>query len=201
MKAVVAILLVTLVCITGLLATNSWQMDLLSYVNQLRSDDIAERKAAAEVIRQHRQEAQNSPAVIAGIEQIVRDFAGNEGRKGTAKTAIELLGDLESSASVPLLVDHLTLSVFYKETKRPQTKEEQFPSVGALIKIGNVSLEPVLTRAQETDDEQVANCAAYVVKRLLKESAQTFIQERVAKQADPKVQQRLLRLEHYLYSR
>ena len=193
------ILLGTLVCISALIVAKEWQTtDLLDYVKQLRSEDIAERQAAAGVILQRKEEALTRADVVAGIEDIVREFGRNEERKGTAKTAIDLLGDFQSSRSVPLLVEHLTLRVFYKETKRPQRKEDLFPSVGALVKIGQSSLDPVLSRAEGTDDEDVTRCAAYVVKGVLKGDARTLIEDRLAHQPDTNVRKRLSAVQQYI---
>ena len=57
--------------------------------------------------------------MIGNLEAIVREFIGTE-RKGTAKTAIVLLGELRANESASLLADNLTFKVFYKETKRLQ---------------------------------------------------------------------------------
>ena len=55
--------------------------------------------------------------MIGNLEAIVREFIGTE-KKGTAKTAIVLLGELRANESASLLADNLTFKVFYKETKR-----------------------------------------------------------------------------------
>lgn len=198
MKLTAILLATVLVCVAGLIYAQQRQVDILAYVNQMRSDNIADREAAARAILQHKQQAQSRPDVISGIEKIVRDFAADDERKGTVKTAVALLGELQSVNSVPLLVEHLTFKVFYKQTKRPQPKEDLFPSVGALIKIGQPSLDPVLIKAGESDDEETARCAAFVVEGILKDGAATFLQERVARETNPIAQQRLLRLQQYL---
>jgi len=190
--------LVVIASVFGLLVARTKHEEMQTLLVQLRSDDINQRENAAKALLARKQDVLKNPGAIIQIENIVREFADNEQRRGTAKTAIGLLGDLQSSGSIPLLVDHLTLRVFYKETKRIQPKEDLFPSVGALIKIGQPSVDPVLSRAEGTDDEQIGQCAAYVVTRVLKDDAAPFVQDRIAHQTDPRGRQRLLVVQKYI---
>jgi HEAT repeat protein len=197
MKTVV-LLTGLVVLVASIIVASEWKSDLSVYVERLRSEDIAVRNTAADAILERRQEALKSAAIIQGIEKIVVEFADNESRKGTARTAIDLLGNLQSSRSVPVLVQQLTFHSFYKDTKRPQPRDDYFPSVGALIKIGEPSLNPVLDRAERSDDDEVARSAAFVVKGILKGEAASFLQQRAANQTDSKASQRLALVQKYL---
>jgi HEAT repeat protein len=198
-KLLIATLVVTgLVSFVGSIRAHVNQDEMQTLLRQLRSEDIDEREAAAKALTARKQEVINSPDAIAKIEAVVGDFAGDENRRGTAKTAIDLLGNLQSTGSIPVLVNNLTLRVFYKETKRPQRKEDLYPSVGALIKMGEPSTDPVLTRVQESDDDQVAQCTAYVVKGLKKNGAAQLIQDHINRQSDSRANQRLRAVQRYM---
>jgi hypothetical protein len=132
------------------------------------------------------------------ITGAARECASQENRKGTAKTAIVLLGDLRSVRSVPLLVEYLSFGVFYKETKRVQTREDYFPAVRALIRIGNPSVEPVLKRAEGTDDATVLQNAALVIKGVLQNGAAGFMEMRGSDESDPRARQRQLTMEQFI---
>ncbi len=59
------------------------------------------------------------------------------------------------------------------------------------MKIEHPSLNPVLSRAEGSNDGDVARCAAYVVKGVLKGDATSLIEDRIAHQADENVRKRL----------
>src|SRR6516225_7914961 len=109
---------------------SSSQAQEMGITTALRSNDINEREAAAKRVLADR------TSTIASLEAIVDEFATTPDRRGTAKTAIDLLGQLRAEESIPLLIKFLKLEVFYKENKRIIGIDERFPAVGALIKIG-----------------------------------------------------------------
>jgi HEAT repeat protein len=156
---------------------------------RLKSEDSKERDNAAALLLQER------AASVKELEAIVRGYMRDGQRKGTVKTAIDLLGEFRSAYSVPLLVDTLTFGVFYKETKKPQPPEDFFPSVGALIKIGMPSIEPVLEKAKKADDEQVSRNAALVLKGVLGSTlGRKKLELDLAKESDQVKKQKLSRL-------
>jgi HEAT repeat protein len=174
----------------GLLYARAQRAEMQRLLNQLRSEEINERGAAAQALIERRTEVVNSPDVISSIENLVRESASQENRKGTAKTAIMLLGDLQSVRSVPFLVEYLSFGVFYKDTKRTETPEDAFPAVRALIKIGDPAIEPVLRKAEATDDPTVLQNAALVIKGVLKNEAIGFMESRRSHELEPRVRQR-----------
>jgi HEAT repeat protein len=107
-------------------------------------------------------------------------------KKGTAKDAILLLGRLRSTSSVPWLLDRLTFSVFYKETKRPQPPADRFPAVQALIDIGLPSIKPVLARAAANNDPEVRVAAGAVLVGILgSRGAVTRLESEIAAAREP----------------
>ena len=127
----------------------------------LESDNERERDTAAvSVLKEHA----SAEREVAGI---VTKYLSDGSRKGTVKTAIRLLGELRAEQYVPLLIDNLTFEVFYKDSKRPQAIEDLFPSVGALIKIGIPSIEPILKKVKSTNDTAVLRAATAVFHGVL----------------------------------
>jgi HEAT repeat protein len=197
-KSVAVVLaLIIFVGIFDILRANVQRGEMEKLLDQLRSENIDERDAAAHALVARKQQVLSNPSVIAGIEEIVKEYTQREDRRGAAKTAITLLGELQSERSIPLLVEHLTFGVFYKETKRAQSPEDYYPAVGALVQIGKPALEPVLAKAERTDDATVLRCAALVVKDVLRTDAARFIREHAAQQSNPQVRQRLSVMETY----
>jgi len=107
-----------------------------------------------------------------------------------------LLGDLQSVDSIPFLLENLTFHVFYKEAKRAQDISDAHPCAGALIAIGTPSLDPIITKAEETDDKDTNRIASWVVMKILHGEAGSYIQERVESQSDEAIQRRLLSMKH-----
>lgn len=133
----------------------------MNTVAELRSERPESREAAARSVLDDRRR------LVADLQRIVRETVGDEARRGTARDAIVLLGQLRAVESAPLLVENLDFKVFYKDVKRPQPPEDLYPCVGALIEIGMPAIEPVLRRAGMSDDEDVLRNTAYVVKKIL----------------------------------
>jgi hypothetical protein len=127
----------------------------------MRSEDIQERTAAANKLLDER------GGTISALENVIRDLAGDSSRRGTVKSAIDVLGELRAEEAIPLLVQNLTLEVFYKETKRTQGVTDLFPAVGALIKIGIQSIDPVLQRSTQADDADLLRTSSAVVRGVL----------------------------------
>ncbi|MDB5103567.1 MAG: hypothetical protein JWP91_1256 [Fibrobacteres bacterium] len=154
--------------------------------NDLTSEAPETRKAAAaEILANRRGES-------AKILELAEKLIPVETRNGTVKDLILLLGSLRDAEAVPFLVRNLTFSVFYRETKRPQTIEDQLPAVKALADIGSPSLEPVLARAESEDEEMTHRAAAWIWRSVLgSERAGMVLEEEAKRAADPAVKQRL----------
>ena len=156
---------------------------------KLRSTDPAIRDAATAEIMAARKE------MIRKCEEIVRDSIIDENRKGTATTSILLLGKLRSQESVPLLVEHLTFEVFYKDTKRPQTVEDRHPCVRALIEIGVPSVDLVVDKAKKSQDEKVIRCSSTVLRGVFGEDiAKAYVERRIARDSGASEKEGLLRI-------
>lgn len=160
-------------------------------IAQLRSDDPKIREEAVREILRTRQE------MIADIENVVRDFKGDDARESTVKVAITLLGKLRSIESLPLLVDSLTF--FSPETKSIRNPDSYFPCINALIEIGYPAVDPLLKKVKESDDEDAMRCAAFTLKRMLgKTVAALCIQSHAERQLDVRKRARLFALQKYL---
>jgi len=130
-------------------------------LDALESQSQQERIAAsAEIIR--RRQIEN-----AQIAQIAAKYVQVEERKGSAKDNLVLLGRLHAAETIPLLVQNMTFAVFYKDTKRPQSVEDLYPAVQALIHIGSPSLNPVLERLKNEDGETLQRTGAAVFRGVL----------------------------------
>ncbi len=161
--------------------------------NDLTSESPEDRKAAVAGILAARQ------TDIAKIIGLAENLLPKESRNGTVKDLILLLGKLRAVEAVPFLVRNLTVSVFYRETKRPQTLEDQLPAVQALADIGSPSLDPVLARAESEDDEMTHRAAAWIWRAVLgAERAESLIANATMRQTDPSVKARLAAVAGFL---
>jgi hypothetical protein len=128
---------------------------------ELESESPEIRAHASKEVLERRQ------ADIAAVLKIVEKYLGDDTRRGTVKDNMLLLGKLRAAEAVDLLVRNLTFEVFYKNTKRPQSVEDRYPVVQALIDIGIPSLRPVLDRVAAEDDELLARTGAAVLLGIL----------------------------------
>jgi hypothetical protein len=131
------------------------------WIQSLHSENEAERESVAVHLVSERD------ATIGAIEATAKQFVTVDDRKGIAKAAIRLLGELKAEQSVSVLVENLTFEVFYQESKRLQITEDLFPCVGALIKIGIPSIQPVLDKAKFSSDPKALLAATAVVRGVL----------------------------------
>jgi hypothetical protein len=157
----------------------------------------SERQPDREAVVRRAVEARKT--TIAAAISVVKQFAQNELRKGTTRDAMGLLGEYRAVEAVPVLVENLGLYVFYKESKRPQLPEDQYPAGGALIRIGVPALAPVTAKVMETDDENVLRLAGVVIRGVLgDELGSEFIRLRRSKEPDGNRRKRLDALEAQL---
>jgi len=168
--------------------------DLSDNIGHLRSNEKKERESAASAILQLSRQAEYRQRAISEVENIAREFIIIDSGKGIAKTAISLLGDLRAEESVPFLVNNLTFEVFYLEANKPQTKEDRYPCVGSLIKIGQPSIELTVVKAERTEDDRTIQLSGYVVERVLQDKAEPYLTGRIENQTDQNVRRKLLRM-------
>ena len=167
----------------------------LRHRKSLRSKDIITREQASREILKDRQ------SVIEELQTVVREYVQKDDRKGTAKTAIVLLGKLRSVESVPLLVENLALWVPWTVAGRPQTTEDSLPCVGALIEIGMPSVGPVVEMVQKAGDKTTTRCGAYVVKKILgTKLAMAYLADRAEGENNPIRRQRILGMQEDIQS-
>ncbi len=159
----------------------------------LSSEDATVREEAVQVVvSKHRQFA-------ATMQELATLFLDDPEKVGMAATAIRLLGEIRSDTSVPLLVNHLTFRVFYKETKRTQGPDDLYPCVGALIAIGLPSLDPLLKKVAATDDELFLRNAAVVIERMLGPTVgAAYLQERIEREPNADRQRRLRKAQQHV---
>jgi len=149
-----------IVCLTGVVGCGKTEKPSGDHLVQMRSDNQAERETASQAILEKR------TRTIGDLEKIVREFVGDETRKGTAKTAIVLLGKLRATEAVPLLADNINVYVFYKSTKRTQSPEDAFPCVGALTGIGKPSIPAMINNLATSEVEKVRELSARVIRNV-----------------------------------
>lgn len=158
----------------------------INYLSGMTSENYVDREQAARAILQSRRET------IRELEEIVRTFISDEGRKGTVKTAVVLLGKLRSVESVPLLAENLTLYVFYKDRKSTQSPEDAFPCVGALIEIGKPAIPEMLRNIQTSNDKKVRELSTRVIRYVEgPEIGRIVIEKAIEKQTDSRKKARL----------
>lgn len=166
MKTIMAVLFAGV--ILGAQIPRQGRQKLLS---ELESETPNVRAAASAEVLSHRQ-----PGDVAAIMRIVEKYVAEGNRQGTVKDAMMLLGKLRAIEAVPLLVRNITFQAFYKNTKRPQPPEDQFPAVAALIEIGEPSLRPVLERLAKEDGEELQLAGTSVLRGVLgKDGAQALL--------------------------
>ncbi len=142
-------------------------------------------RASSEMLKRH------DADVDALLQLLERKLAGDD-RQGTVKDVMLLLGRLRAVRAVPLLVHNLTYEAFYKNTKRPQTTQDLYPAVNALIDIGSPSLTPVLERLRSEDDPIVMKAGAAVIRGILGERvASAVVKEESSAEVAPGRKHRL----------
>ena len=125
------------------------------------------------------------------MQLLERRLAGDD-RQGTVKDIMLLLGKLRAVRAVALLVHNLTYEAFYKNTKRPQTTQDLYPAVNALIDIGSPSLNPVLERLRNEDDPIVSRTGVAVIRGILGEHvASALVKEEASAERLPDRKRRL----------
>jgi hypothetical protein len=163
-------------------------------VQGLRSENSNDRLAARRAIMARRKE------LIAWLEGTIRELAATE-KKATVRTAMQVLGDLRSVESVPLLADHLSFHVVESLITRIPTFADGRPAAGALIEIGLPSVGPVLDKATSSDDEKVHKIAAVVVCQIQGRKWGTVtIDERIERETDSRAKQRLSQVRKHIES-
>jgi len=139
-------------------------------------------------------------ADIDALMQLLERKLTGDDRQGTVKDVMLLLGRLRAVRAVPLLVRNLTYEAFYKNTKRPQTTEDLYPAVNALIDIGSPSLNPVLQRLKSDDDSIVTRTGATVIRSVLGEPlASALVKAEASAERVPDRKRRLEAVAHAIH--
>ena len=161
--------------------------------SDLESESPEVRKAASyEILDNWRTESRK-------VAELVEKYVTLENRKGTAKDMILLLGKLRAAEYTPILVQHMTFEVYYKETKRPQTTEDLYPAVQALIDMGSPALNAVLERLKSENSGIVARTGAAVLQGILGEQwASAVLDSEIQNSDQIQVKERLQRVLHQL---
>ena len=155
------LLLVLFSCRQGNAAPTEQRSTKAVMFGQLEAESPEERRAAAAKIVDMRRAQEQQIADLLAKVLAVPD------REGTAKDLILLLGKLHATEQVPILVQSLTFQVFYRASKRPQTTEDLFPAVQALIDIGTPALDPVIERLQSESGGDVQRAGTAVLRGIL----------------------------------
>jgi hypothetical protein len=141
--------------------------------------------ASAEILKRR-------DADIDALMQLLQRKLAGDDRQGTVKDVMLLLGKLRAVRAVPILVHNLKYEVFYKNTKRPQTTEDLYPAVNALIDIGSPSLNPILERLRREDDAIVTKAGVAVIRGVLGERlASALVKEEAGAEQSPDRKRRL----------
>ena len=186
MKAKAILVTTLIISMVVVIGASQVHKSSINHLAGMTSENYIEREQAAREILQSRRET------IEELEKIVRRFIKDENRKGTAKTAIVLLGKLRSVECVPLLAENLALYVFYKDRKRTQSLEDAFPCVGALIEIGKPAVSPMIKNLETSEDEKVRELSARVIRYVEgPEIGRIVIEKAIEKQTDSRKKAKL----------
>lgn len=179
--------------VTGMVGCGKTDKPSAGDMARLRSENQTERKAASRAILEQR------ARTIGELEKIVRDFVGEESRKGSAKTAVVLLGKLRAVEAVALLAENISVYVFYKSTKRIQSLEDAFPCVGALSEIGKPSIAAMIGNLASSEDEKVRELSARVILNVEgTEIGRIVIEKAIEDESDPTKKARLRAAVEYM---
>ena len=190
----------TLLVLASCSASPAWGQDPkdVSRHEGLHSVNAAERDAATEAIIAERR------GLIAELREIIENrTVGDRESSRITESAIRLLGQIRAAEAVPVLVDELTFPTPYAENGGPALAiRDALPSVAALIEIGSPSIEPLLSKAEGSDDSVVTTCTAFILDQILgMDAAIAVIDVRIAAEQDPEVSRRLRNIRHRIVKR
>jgi HEAT repeat protein len=187
------LLVTTIICILGLFGIHTASADITENLERLQSDSREERERTAQALLRERDRT------IAELLRVAKASIHNREKKGTAKTAIILLGKLGAREAIPFLIENLGFEDIPEFFTRVPTAADLHPCGGALTEIGLPSLEPLLKMAQETDNQKRINATAFIVYRVLGGRVGTaYVEERLEGQKDPIRRQRLLKVKQLI---
>ena len=170
----------------GVIATSN---GIQPTVSELKSQDGSQRKAAAQSILDNRLET------IESLEVVAKDAIPNQSQNPTATAAVRLLGAMRAREAVPFLIGNITFTDAKYAQNRMTGVEEHLPCVGALIGIGEPSLDPLLKKAEASNNEKISQITALVLFRILDKNVAIFaVQDRLKHVSDAKAQDSLRRV-------
>ena len=187
---------------------SSKQQNLADYHSQLASADDASRQRVEQQILQSQQSLElmvqgtaekaitesdkASAASEAAADEATRMSQGDIYQQQVAigVSSVELLGDLRAEASIPFLVKNFLFQNTKIDVRTPL--EKQFPSYGALLKIGLPALNLLLEQASKTDQVAYQRVSvSLLIKVLGSNLAPIYLQEQIAQQKAPEQRKRL----------
>jgi hypothetical protein len=136
-----------------------------------------------------RQRLQIASALVRVVESGVNDPR----QAFNVVRAMHIMGELRSVETVPFLVKHIGFT--YEKVTGGRAWFSNIPAIPALTAIGLPSLEPLIKKVAEGDDEVVRQRAAIVIKQILgRDMAIFFVRDRREREKDEVKRQRLERL-------
>lgn len=161
----------------------------LQALRKLVSSDGNERNQGVWAVRSDRRRT------VRELHRIVVCHAGQFEKQESVNMAIRLLGELREKDAVPMLVDKLDFTCRLPVGVSALPAFPTLPSVAALIDIGLPSLDPLVKRASERDDQVIVERSAIVIDQVLgTDLAVLFVEERRNREKDDIRRRRLNRL-------
>jgi len=197
MNAEVSVIWLSLVMLTGAAEAGSEDTHLVAppalkqseIIAGLRSVDAATQTSMATHLRWQRRQT------VSSLYRVVQGGVSHAEQHQAAKTAMEMLGEFRCDEAVPLLIDNIKFTVGGVGKVIRGGPFADMPAIPALIHIGLPSLDPLLKRVGETDDEVIRERAAIVVNQVLgTDLALVFVGDRRDREPYEPQRQRLARL-------
>lgn len=157
----------------------------------LWSADVSVRESAAHAIDTRSRRA------LFQCCQVILEGSDSDDKALAAKTSCWLLGRFRSREAVPVLVDKLTLSIPREDDfVRMAGLADRYPCAAALIEIGLPAIDPVVAKAEQSDDNEVMKVSCIVIQRVLGDVlGNAYLADRIAKQTDSKRKAKLERMQ------
>jgi len=158
-------------------------------LEKLSSSDANQRAETAQRIRARRFQT------VSALYQVATRALRDPSQELSAKTAMLLLGELGGKEAIPLLLDNIKFTVRAPASGLRGGYFRTMPAVDALIDIGLPSLDPLVKRVADSDDEVTRERAAIVVAQVLgADLGLLFVRDRQQREANQAKRDRLGKL-------
>jgi len=163
-----------------------------SVISKLQSEQREEREKAREEILESRRLLIDKLIELAGEDRPGLDEAPNVWRD-SKHLSILLLGELRATEAIEVLFENLTYGNPLNVTKwYPPPPWENYPALGALIKIGMPALPGALELLKTSEDERERENCYWLIRQVLGiETGRFVVASAVREERDPERKSRL----------